>query len=80
MPKLVPDYPVRVDVSVSKKMRMEIVAIAYHMGAKGKYAKAARHLLRMGIDKYLEKLSPKEKGNYERIYSNVMLMEGETLP
>lgn len=57
MPKMTRDYPARMDVSVTQEMYNEVLAIAYNMGANGKYAKAVRPLLRAGINAYLEDLS-----------------------
>ena len=75
MPKFQPDFEKRIDVWVTAEMRLQLVAISYHMGGKGKYAKSARPLLSIGIESYLENMTAKARKEYEQILKNIALQE-----
>lgn len=75
MPKGNELFPERLDFWVSKKMRLEVIGIAYLMGAKGKHAVAARKLIELGIKVYLEGLKPKKRAEYDFIMSRVRIVE-----
>ena len=80
MPKKSADFPARLDFFVSKDTRRTLIAIAYHLGYRGVYAKAARLLLDQVIEKYIDDLPPREKVEFNKIMSNVLIQEGEKLP
>lgn len=73
MPKGNELFPERLDFFVSKKMRLEVIGIAYLMGAKGKHAVAARKLIELGIQAYLEGLKPKKRAEYDFIMTRVQI-------
>jgi len=75
MPKKNADYPARLDLFVRPNTRLEVIAIAYQMGHKGKYAKACRPLLESAIKAYVDNLSPREKKDFDTILDNVMIAD-----
>jgi hypothetical protein len=75
MPKGNELYPARIDFFVSAEMRMQIIAIAYLMGSKGKHSVAARKMLTLGIELYLKSLSARKRTEYDFILSRVRILE-----
>ena len=79
MPKQSRSFGNRMDVSVSLEMRMRLIAIAYHMGAKGVYAVPARNFISEGIKAYEAGLSGRAKSDYREILQNVKIQVGVPL-
>lgn len=75
MPKGNELFPERLDFFVSKEMRLNVIGIAYLMGAKGKHAAAARKLIEMGIEAYLDGLKPKKRAEFDFIMTRVRIAE-----
>jgi len=76
MPKKNADYPARLDLFVKDETRILVIAIAYHMGKAGKYAKACRPLLEAGIKAYIDGLSARDKRDLDAIVGNVNITHG----
>jgi len=75
MPKTHKDFPSQLSYSVPLKMRQELEAIGYILGAGGQYAAACRNLLRTGIDRFVGDLDERKRAEYESILSNVKARE-----
>ena len=69
------DFPTKVDISVPLEVRLQLLAIAYHMGAGGAYATPGRNFLAKGIRDYVANLKGQDIKDYHEILENVKLME-----
>lgn len=59
---------------VERPMRIQLVAIAFHMGQKGLYSRPAKAFLKKGMDEYLASLSPEQKIALDEIHTNVQML------
>ena len=75
MPKMHKDFPAQLSYSVPTKMRQQLQAIGYMLGAGGQYAAACRNLLQAGINKFISDLDGEKRAEYEGILSNVQARE-----
>lgn len=75
MPKTHKDFPAQLSYSVPLKMRQELEAIGYMLGAGGQYAAASRNLLRGAIDRFVGGLDEKRRAEYDSILINVQARE-----
>lgn len=73
MPKQSGPFPDRIDIALPIEMRIELITIAYHMGAKGVYAIPAREFLSRGVEAYKKGLSARARRDYEEILANVRI-------
>ena len=71
MPKKFKEFDARLDFLVPKKMKLDLISIAYMMGAGGEHSTPARNFLRRPIKAYIEGLSDKERGEFNQIRANV---------
>ena len=75
MPKLHRDFPDQLSVGVTKDMRQKLVAIGYIMGSGGEYAGACRNLLGDAINRYIDNLDVRMRGDFDQILNNVRARE-----
>lgn len=75
MPKANRLFPARLDFYVKPEVRMQVIAIAYHLGTRGKHAAACRRLIQLGIKSYLDALTPKQRKEYDFILQRIRLLE-----
>ena len=75
MPKMHKDFPAQLSYSVPLKMRQELEAIGYLLGAGGQYAAACRNLLQAGITRYIDGLDARKRAEFDHILSNVQARE-----
>ncbi|RPJ29178.1 MAG: hypothetical protein EHM33_02050 [Chloroflexi bacterium] len=80
MPKLSKDFPAQLSLQVTDAMRIQLIAIGYLTGNGGEYATPARNLLHGAIQNHIEKLSPRERAEYDEILGNVRIRETRKLP
>ena len=64
-------YDNQIIITISRAMRIELTAIAFHMGQKGMYSRPAKVFLQNGMDSYLAGLPPIKRAQYEEILFNV---------
>lgn len=77
MPKNSGAFPDRIDLAIPREARAELIAVAYHMGAKGVYAVPAREFIIRGLEKYRKSLTGRAKGDFEEILGNVRIQLGD---
>jgi hypothetical protein len=74
MPKLSIDFPAQLSVQVTDLMKWQLVTIGYQTGHGKEYAGPVRNGLERAIRDYLDKLSPRERKEYDEILENVKIM------
>jgi len=67
------NYPDKFIVLCPIGTRLDLIAIAYHRGQKGKYAAPARDFIAKGIADYKRGLSDKDRKEFEEILASVKL-------
>ncbi len=75
MPKTSIDFPAQLSIQVTDAMRRQLIAIGYMTGNGGEYATPARNLLHNAIREYMEKLTPRERKDFDEILENVKLVD-----
>lgn len=58
-------------ITCPRQMRIEMVAIAYHLGKRGMYSLVSKAFIQQGIENYIAGLTPKNKEAYKEVYANV---------
>lgn len=60
-------------VVLREETGFQLRTIAFQKGYKGKYSKAMRDMLQIGINDYLSRLTEGQKREYDQIMENVKL-------
>ena len=71
MPKRPTDFPERIETWVPEETRVQLMAIAYHMGARGQISTPVRNFVTQGIRAYMEGLQGRALKDFEEILANV---------
>lgn len=70
-------YTTLMTLVVERPIRIELVAIAYHLNQKGLYSRPAKAFIKKGIDDYIAGLTPSERVNFDQILTNVQMLADE---
>lgn len=73
MPKRPADFPDRVEAFCPGGTLAELMAIAYHMGARGQVSTPVRNFVIKGIHEYIDQLQGRSKKDFEEILENVRI-------
>jgi len=73
MPKRPSSYADRVEAFCPTGTRDQLLAIAYHMGARGELSTPVRNFVVRGIRDYIERLDGRDKRDFEEILKNVRI-------
>lgn len=69
------DFPDQLSIASTEAMRHELIALGYLWGMGGEYNAPARNLLAKGIELEKEKMSEKQRREYDEILLNVQIRE-----
>lgn len=67
------NYPDRLEAFCPEGTRAKVVAIAYHMGARGEYSTPVRNFIARGIRDYIAGLRGNDLKDFEEILGNVQI-------
>lgn len=75
MPKMTKDFPEQINILAPEGTMVDLKSISYYQGTKGHYADPARDLIREGITRWIESLTPTERKRFESIRETVRASE-----
>lgn len=73
------NFPDRLEAFFPEGTRAKVVAIAYHMGARGEYSTPVRNFVVRGIRDYIAGLKGNDLKDFEEILQNVQIQMGAQL-